>query len=285
MTAGVQSITGKSASQLGAQLTYSSPQYNNGVYVFSDVKATIPGPGSYQLIAIAEGIESKRSATIEVNDKPTSLLDQILGSVQQVLVYLILGATILINMKYTNKYLTLAMLPLLVTEIAVVSGMNGASGMYQAFANTVLVLLLWVSVYLCYKELVFKVEADHKAKRDEMFSEYTYQQLFHRPSARYKGRVPFPHSKTTVPVTEKPLVTSPPDASIAGLSPLPSSKLLRSQHRPSSAEPEAIGSRKHSSSTLRQKLRRLLRQMIGIIKPFEWEYDEGKMVSDELEAE
>ena len=77
LVGGASAISQPPQTNIFLPFSYSQPVYKNERYVFSDLKITVNKPGSYQILAMVEGIESKRSGILTIENKVASQLESV----------------------------------------------------------------------------------------------------------------------------------------------------------------------------------------------------------------
>jgi hypothetical protein len=75
LTGGADAISQAPQQNIFIPLAYSQPVFDAGFYTFHDVRVTASKPTTFQLIALVEGMESRRSQPIAIVNEAASQVE------------------------------------------------------------------------------------------------------------------------------------------------------------------------------------------------------------------
>ena len=158
-------------------------------YQMNNLQIQLTKPGKYQLIISVNGIESQRSGVITViNDQyaKKSDFERFTPSILLCLVYALSLFLCLINIAKTHSLLSLIGLISVSLGIALVCFQIQYQSYFSIFMLTTFGLLAINLIEVIFIKIFGNEEkSSHQLIKKEIFHEYTYQQMYHKPSTKW----------------------------------------------------------------------------------------------------
>lgn len=200
-------------------------------------------PGTYFLIILIDGIESRRSSPITIQVVPAVI--SIFPSVSETLVAVMTIIIILIlNTTYSNVYITILSFVLAGLELLVVQ--QSAKGfIFQTLSFSILSLLIVINGYMAISEIKNGDDSHFSNIRAKVYAKFTKQRLFPKNS-------------------DVPLVPSP------------ASEVRRSLSNGNGNEDD----KPKENYLIPFKKRSFKDKVISLFTPFSYEYDRNQIIED-----
>ena len=189
ITTGANALTNSIAMTETVQTKNAVLNKISNYYQIRNLEIELSQPGEYQLIISINGIESQRSDVIRIIDDQTaneSTLEILSGTI---LVYLVYGLCIflsIVNISRSPTILNFLALGGVSFGIAVVS----IQKQYQTFFFIFMIITLGFLIINLVEITLIKIfgnedKFSHESLKKEIFKEYTYQRLYHKPSIKW----------------------------------------------------------------------------------------------------
>lgn len=158
-------------------------------YQMNNLQIQLQQPGDYQLIISVNGIESQRSGVISVVDDPYVNKNPLAKYSSTVLIYIVYAFSLylaFVNICKSPSFMSIIAILLVSFGITLVS----LQGNYQSYFSIFMFITFGLMVINLAEMILIKCcgnedERSHQYLKYKIFHEYTFQRLFHRPSANW----------------------------------------------------------------------------------------------------
>ena len=193
LTSGAAALLNSLESEQGLVTQGVSLDPISNYYQMKNLVIQLNQPGQYQLVISVNGIESERSGVITIVDDPDfgkSPIERVASIILIYVVYFLSVYLAFVNISRSPSIFSVIALGVVIFSIVLVNLEHKNDSTLSIFLFTIFgIMLINLAEIIFVKLFGYEETFSHQFLKENVFIEYTFQRMYHRPSASWRQRI------------------------------------------------------------------------------------------------